>query len=266
MIIAKFDPNLVSRVADSWPMLARPLFTSLFCVLALALCAGMEKSSESSFRTPSSSSKSPPGELKRSPSRTQHVKPPIEVDFSAYFIDRDVIRIAQQIYTSLHFYKFLDTLSPSESIIDENVLYLSVVGPNDEFKVFSKGTKAALVIPVDDLQVSKKPFYRLTWSAQMERTKDSKERYLYTLEADYSITRTSTPGAHIRHRMSKRGMGQNRRSSKKATISGSRSVSRSGSCNDFKEMEESPESEDSEDPYRAEYRLSSVSILLQNID
>lgn len=254
-------------------MLARPLFVCLFCFLVLALCMGMDKSSESSYRTPSSSSHSPPGELKRTPSRTQRVKRPVEVSFSAYFIDKDVIRIAQQIYTAFHFDKFLDTLSPCESVIDENVLYLNVVGPNDEFKVFSRGTKAAVVIPVDpglpgiveDLKLClgyKRPMYRLTWTAEMERMKDSRERYLYTLEADYSITRTSAPGAHIRRRMSRRGLGQRRRSSKSATISGSRSAS----CNDFTELEESPESEESEDPYRAEYRLSDVNIYLQNID
>jgi hypothetical protein len=196
------------------------------------------------------------------------------VYFSAFFIDRDVIRIAQQIYRTLKFDEYLETPCPSEFTIASNVLFLSVVGPDDDFKLFTQGITAVLAIPddpfmpalVDSLQTtlgSKKPFYRLTWTARMERTKNPKERYLYTLEADYGKYRSRASRAQSSANL----CSPKRRNSKKPTISGSRSISRSTSHNNFTDFDsEAFESDRSEDRYKAEYRLECVSIYLENID
>lgn len=235
-------------------------FTTICMLLSGTVMASLQRSSSDSpsFATPTASPLSrskriprprypTPPEKKKEPARVKPRK--IPVDLSAIWVDPETIKIARTIYKALGFRQILDVPDPSEERLMGNILFLSIVGPNDDYKVYNQGTKSAMEHPYDDIlnelmtgvrrnPQSQQPRFHLYWYAKMQHVKKPERVYYYTLEAIYTVHRPDSATASLRS---------------------SRSLSRSSQFT-------SPEATDDdaaedyygEDRYRAIYKLERV--------
>lgn len=187
----------------------------------------------------------------------------VPVYLSAIWVDPDSIAIARTVYGSLGLNEILDVPEPSEERLMNKILFLSIVGPNDDYKLYNLGTKSVMEYPetaglLDDLltgvtmtstTTQRRPKYRLNWYARMQHTRHSSRIYYYTLEAEYSVHRPGSAAPSLR-----------------SSRCSSRSVSRSCSVSDLTAFV-SPEGTDDEgeedgDPHRAVFRLERVDVVV----